>query len=136
MGIYNIFFMVKKNILPAKLIHQSLITYIASLFRKMRFGVEAAHGKGAVVQFNRYIKEKAVQYTSTYHVDVQQLEISITSLVKDLCTLEHNADKDAVDKFYEEFGNLDKETKINLDALNEVSVDIRPCYPLAGEQCK
>ena len=116
--------------------YQSLITYIPSLFRKIRFGAESAHGKGAVIQLNHYLKEKAVQYTSTYHVDVQQLEISITSLVKDLCTLEHNADKDAVDNFYEEFGHLDEETKINLDALNEVPVDIRPCYPLTGEQCK
>ena len=102
----------------------------------MRFGTESAHGKGAVVQFNRYMKEKAVQYTSTYHVDVQQLEISITSLLKDICTLEHNADKDAVDNFFEEFGHLDEETKMNLDALTEVPVDLRPCYPLAGEQCK
>ena len=136
MGIYNTLFMVKKKILPKKMRYQSLVTYISSLFRTMRFGAESAHGKAAVLQFNHYMKEKAVLYNTTYHVDVQQLENSITSLVKDLCYLEHNADKDAIEKFYNEFGHLDEETKLNLDALNEVPVDIRPCYPLAGEQCK
>ena len=136
MGVYNVLFMVKKKILPEELKYQSLITYISGLFRSMRFGTEAAHGKGAAVQFNRYMKEKAVQYTSTYRVDFQQLEISITNLVKDLCTLQHNGDREAVDKLYEEFGNLDKETKRSLDALNAVPVDIRPCYAMAGEECQ
>jgi hypothetical protein len=69
-------------------------------------------------------------------VDVQQLEISITNLVRDLCTLQHHGDREAVEKLYEEFGHLDKETKRCLDALNEVPVDIRPCYAMAGEECK
>ena len=44
------------------------------------------------------MKESIVQYTSTYKVDVEQLEISITSLVMELCMVEHNWDKATVDK--------------------------------------
>ena len=87
------------------------------------------------VQFNRYMKEKAVLYTDKYHLEVQQLEISITKLVKDMCTLQHNGDKDAVDRFFEEFGNIDEETKGSFDTLKDIP-GILLCYPMGVDICQ
>ena len=71
----------------------------------------------------------------TYKIDVHRLESSMSNLVKLICVLEHQGDKDAVDKTFKDFGQLDKETKQSLERLKDIPVDIRPCYPLAGEEC-
>ena len=34
------------------------------------------------------------------------------------------------------YGELDEQTKGALGRLTSVAVDIRPCYPLAGEDCE
>lgn len=138
MGVYNTMFMVKKGELPEDFKNKALFTYIAGLFRSIRFGVVEAHGKGAAMQLNTYLKEGSVVFlpeTGTYQVNFKKLEESIKNLVKNICTWQHNGDKEAVDKMFEEFAKLDENTLASLELLKDIPVDIRPCYPLAGEQC-
>jgi len=138
MGVYNILFMVSKGEMPEDFKNKSLFTYIAGLFRSIRFGVVEAHGKGAAMQLNTYLKEGSVVFlpeTGTYQVNFKKLEESIKNLVKNICTWQHNGDKEAVDKMFEEFAKLDENTIASLELLKDIPVDIRPCYPLAGEEC-
>ena len=41
----------------------------------------------------------------------------------------------AVEAELARLGGLDEVTSANLARLDQVPVDIRPCYPLAGENC-
>merc|ERR1712109_376936 len=56
MGIYNILFMVERGLIPKEMTNKVLFTYIAGLFRTLRFGVSEAHGKGAALQLNRFLE--------------------------------------------------------------------------------
>jgi len=138
MGVYNILFMVGKGILPEEIKNQSLFTYIAGLFRSIRFGVAEAHGKGAALQLNTYLKEDSVVYlpdSGRYQVNFKKLEESVKNLVKNICTMQHNGDKKVVDDMFKEFSKLDENTIASLEKLKKIPVDIKPCYPLAGEIC-
>jgi hypothetical protein len=138
MGIYNILFMVELGHLPQDMVNKVLFTYIASLFRSLRFGVTEAHGKGAALQLNRFLEEAAVQFLpaeETYQVNFNKLRESVTALVRDICTWQHNGDKAGVEDVFQKYGKLDQTTQDSLDSLTEVSVDIKPCYPVAGEEC-
>merc|ERR1740128_934708 len=138
MGVYNILFMVGKGILPEEIKNQSLFTYIAGLFRSIRFGVAEAHGKGAALQLNTYLKEDSVVYlpdSGRYQVNFKKLEESVKNLVKNICTMQHNGDKKVVDDMFKEFSKLDENTIASLEKLKKIPVDIKPCYPLAGEKC-
>ena len=66
---------------------------------------------------------------------MESIETSITNLVRKICTLQHNGDKEVVDAELAKLGVLDEVTKSNLQKLDGIPVDIRPCYPLAGEVC-
>ena len=57
MGAYNVLFMMDKGVLPAAEKPQIRATYVAGLFRAMRFGDTEAHGKGAAMQY-RYLRDK------------------------------------------------------------------------------
>merc|ERR1712080_52768 len=113
MGIYNILFMIEKGIMPRDMENRVLFTYISGLFRSIRFGVSEAHGKGAALK----------------------LKESVKNLVRDICTWQHNGDKETVDSVMEKYGRLGDTVKKSLDKLTEVPLDIKPCYPLAGEDC-
>ena len=73
--------------------------------------------------------------SGTYQVNFEKLEESIKNLVKNICTWQHNGDKKVVDAIFEDFAMLDKNTLASLEKLNHIPIDIRPCYPLAGEKC-
>merc|ERR1712066_379619 len=138
MGVYNILYMIERGELSEELREKSLVTYVAGLFRSIRFGVAESHGRGAALQLNTFLEDGAVSYNSSsgkYEVDLDELETSITNLVKKICTLQHNGDKKAVDAELERLGVLGDPTSASLARLEGIPVDIRPCYPLAGETC-
>ena len=138
MGVYNILYMMERGELPRELYKKVLFTYIAGLFRSIRFGVAESHGKGAALQLNRYLGETSVTYSSEdgrYSVHFERLVESVEKLVRDICSWQHNGDKQVVDKMMARLATLDELTTSNLARLETIPVDIRPCYPLAGEEC-
>merc|ERR1712029_85907 len=139
MGVYNILYMIKRGEMSEEMKAESLFTYISGLFRSIRFGVAESHGKGAALQLNTYLGDNAVILNAEkgkYQVDMESIETSITNLVRKICTLQHNGDKEVVDAEVAKLGVLDEVTTSNLQKLDGIPVDIRPCYPLAGEVCE
>ena len=136
MGAYNILFMIDEGQLPKDFRDKLLVSYFAGLFRSVRFGVAEAHGQGAAVQINRYVKEGAATFDETkgvFSIDLAELEASIEALVRDLVMLQHEGDKAAVEAFLAEHGVMSPQMETALGRLEGIPVDIRPVYPIAGE---
>lgn len=136
MGAYNILYMIKRGEMKKSFREELLISYFAGLFRSVRFGVAEAHGRGAAVQINRFLEEKAATYDAkagTFKVDLKQLEKSIEKLTRDLCVLQHNGDKAAAKDLLDRYGIMSPAMKKALAKVTSVPVDLQPYYPLAGE---
>lgn len=137
MGAWNILFMIDKKKFPKDFRDKLLISYFAGLFRSVRFGVAEAHGKGAAFQINRYLEEGAASFdaaTGLFTVDTKKLEASIEKLVHDVVMLQHNGDKAAVDAFLTTYAVMSPPMEQALAKLDGIPIDIRPIYPVAGEQ--
>jgi hypothetical protein len=112
------------------------VSYFAGLFRSTRFGVAEAHGKGAALQINRFLEEGAAKFdesTGKFTVDLPKLEASISKLVHDICMLQHAGDKAGTDTLLAKYGGASPSMQKALRKLDDIPVDIRPIYPLAGE---
>lgn len=136
MGAYNILFMIQKGHFPKDFREKLLVSYFAGLFRSVRFGVSEAHGKGAAVQINRFLRVGAARFDAAagrFTVDLPALEKAISDLVRDLCLVQHEGDKSKAEAMLNELGVLSEPIKAALDKTSRVPVDIRPVYPLAGE---
>lgn len=134
MGAYNVLYMIERGELPADFKQTFLLSYFAGLFRSVRFGVAEAHGKGAAVQINRYLASGAAKVEDgRFRVEPDELERSITELTRDLVMLQHAGDKAGADAMLQMMGVVSPPMKDALDRLDDVPVDIRPIYPLAGE---
>ena len=86
MGAWNVLYMMDKGILPAAERNQIRATYVAGLFRAMRFGVGEAHGKGAAMQY-RYLRDKGGIVwdagAKRFRVDEAKIDGAIRDLVGD-----------------------------------------------------
>ncbi len=134
MGAYNILFMVQQGEFEKDFREKLLVSYFAGLFRSVRFGISEAHGRGAAAQINRFLEAGAATFnvqTGRFTVKLDKLEAAITALVRDICMLQHNGDKAAVEKFLAKYAVMSAPMKKALGSLEGIPVDIRPSYPLA-----
>ncbi|AUX46237.1 DNA mismatch repair protein MutT [Sorangium cellulosum] len=136
MGAYNILFMIRKGHFPESFREQLLVSYFAGLFRSTRFGVAEAHGKGAALQINRFLEERAARFdpgSRRFAVNTAELEAAITRLVRDLCLVQHRGDQQAARELLARYGEVSEPMRQALGGLAGIPIDLRPIYPLAGE---
>jgi hypothetical protein len=109
-------------------------TFLASMFRSVRFGITEAHGKGIALQFNYLMDEGAIVYDSqkgTFHIDINRMKAAVRTLTGEILTLEAEGNKPKAKAMLEKYVVIRPEMRAVLDKLTEVPVDIVPEYPLA-----
>src|SRR5207244_11588845 len=83
---------------------QVYTTYLASMFRSLRFGLTDAHCKGMAIQFN-YLLDK-VAFTQnpdrTFAVNVEKFKQGVRELDHDLLTIEAEGDYAGAKKLQDE----------------------------------
>ena len=132
MGAWNILYMMDKGLLPTAEKKQIRATYVAGLFRAMRFGVGEAHGKGAAMQY-RFIREKGGivwdAQARRFRIDEAKVDAAIRDLVGAIVRLQGNGDYAGTKVFLDKYALLDPEAQQVIDTMKDIPVDIRPIYP-------
>lgn len=132
MGAWNILFMMKKGELPAAERPQLFATYLAGLFRAMRFGIGEAHGKGAAAQY-RFLREHGAfawdAKARRFRVNDAKMEAGIGALVAAIVKLQGDGDYDGVKAFYAKYAVLDAQAQTVIASMSHIPVDIQPIYP-------
>jgi len=131
MGPWCIFHMVDKGHFPQEMVREQAVTYLAGLFRSVRFGVAEAHGQANAIQFH-YLVEKGVitLEDGRYRVDVDGFPGAITAMVHDILMIQAAGDYDAAKAMIARYGGLDPDLEAALGRLKDVPVDVLPRYAL------
>ncbi|MBP7126880.1 peptidase [Myxococcota bacterium] len=133
LGVLNALYLVRKGLLPREVETAMGPTYLAGIFRSIRFGVAEAHGVANMVQYN-WLREQGVvtwDAEGRLHVDLARYEESLRQLARRLLTIEAEGDYDGARRLLDTFGPMPEEVRRALARLSAVPVDIRPRYPLA-----
>ena len=132
LGMYDIYALIDKGVLPPSKGEDLSWTVVPGLFRSARFGVTEAHGLGVVCQFN-YLHEKGALDISDdgkfAPVDAKWRD-AIRDLASELLMLQANADYDAAKAWVDKYGAVTPPLQRALDALSDVPVDIRPVFAI------
>ena len=132
MGAYNVFHMMDKGVIPSAERSQMRATYVAGLFRAMRFGIGEAHGKGAAMQY-RYLRDKGAivwdAQAKRFRIDEAKIDGAIRALVGDIVRLQGSGDYAGTKAFLDKWGVLDPEANQVIASMTHIPVDIRPTYP-------
>jgi hypothetical protein len=114
---------------------QLYTTYMASMFRVLRFGLNDAHGKGMAIQFN-YLMDKGAfsqQADQTFVLDLKKFKQGVRDLDHDLLTLEAQGDYAGAKKLQDEMGVVRPALQKTLDRLQDIPTDIEPIFVTADE---
>jgi Peptidase family M49 len=114
---------------------QLYTTYLASMFRTLRFGLEEAHGKGMAIQFNYFIDHGAVAQRAdgTLALDLEKVKQAVRDLDHDLLTLEAQGDYAAAKNLLDEMGVMRPLVRKAFDRLSEIPTDIQQVFVTADE---
>lgn len=129
LGLYMISQLHKKGEIEGDL-KQYYTTFIASIFRSIRFGASSAHGKANMIRFN-YFQEKGAfsrNEDGTYTINYDKMEEAMNSLSELILTLQGNGDYDGVAKLVEEKGKISDVLQADLDGLDAKGIPVDVVY--------
>jgi len=109
------------------------VTFLASCFRSIRFGIAEAHGKGIAVQLNYLLDRGAfvVKPDGTFAVDAGKIKDGVIGLTRDIMTIQALGDYAKAKELGERLGVVRPEVQRALDKLSNVPVDIEPRFTTA-----
>jgi hypothetical protein len=127
LGIYAVRYFDNVFSLAKTEIAEHYITYVAGLFRSIRFGINEAHGLANLIQLNFLLKWRVItreQYTEKYSVDIESIHQTVSQLAEKLLMIEALGDYNEALKFIDNYGNLTNETFDTIKKLNKIPTDL------------
>lgn len=132
MGVYNILYLMRRGELPAAERPQALATYLAGLFRAMRFGTEEAHGQGAALQYNYFRERGAFEWDANarrFRINNDRLEEGINALTAELVRLQGDGNYAGMQALFQLYSGLDDNARAVIASMAHIPTDIHPIYP-------
>lgn len=102
-------------------------TFMAGIFRSVRFGASSAHGKANMIRFNFFQEMGAFERnpeTGAYRVDYEKLEEAMAALSEKILTLQGDGDYEGVARLVAEKGPIGGQLQADLDRLSQASIPV------------
>ncbi len=126
LGLYMINQLHKKGEISGD-IKDYYVTFMAGIFRSVRFGASSAHGKANMIRFN-FFKEKGAfernETTGKYRVNFENFQIATDQLSELILTLQGDGDYDGVAVLVAEKGLIKKQLQADLDRLTAANIPV------------
>jgi hypothetical protein len=133
-GLWALQYLINKGVVPKTMQRTLYTTYLASMFRSVRFGINEAHGRGVAMQFNYFTDEGGIKYderTGKFSVDESKIQDAVRKLTTELLTIEAEGSYEKAAAILDKYAVVRPPMKTALDKLKSVPVDIEPIFPLA-----
>ena len=102
------------------------VTFLAGLFRSVRFGGASAHGRANLVCF-RYFEEFGAftrEPSGKYKVEFPRMRKAVDSLSEKIIRLQGDGDYDAASKFVAQMGATQPTLQKDLGSLSALSIPV------------
>lgn len=103
------------------------VTFMASVFRSVRFGASSAHGRANMVRFNFFLESGAIskdETTGFYRIDAQKMTLAMNALAEQLLTLQGDGDYDAAATLTATYGSINAALQTDLDRLADANIPV------------
>ena len=135
-GLLALNWLLEKGVLPQGKDVGYYASYVAGIFRTVRFGVAEAHGRAEMMEFNYLSEQGAITRdpkTGRYIIDFTKMPGAIASLSKELLEIEATGDRNRAEQWFHKYDSMPAELKSSLANVKDVPVDIDPVSAF-GEQ--
>lgn len=135
-GLHSLRYFREHGVIDPNMKNQHLVSYLASLFRTMRFGTGEGHGKAAIVSLNFFLEKGAITYdqeTMRYAVDFDLFDTAVASLANELLMIEVLGDYDRAKKLEAQYSGTPDFVRASLESLKDLPIDFVPQYEIHWE---
>jgi len=134
-GLFALQFLVNRQKLDTAFDQTMYVTYLASIFRSIRFGITEAHGRGVAMQLNYFLDHGGVTVAQdgTFAVNAERIRQNVVDLTREIMTMQAVGDYAAAKQMIEKLAVVRPPVQAVLDKLTGVPVDIEPRFVTAEE---
>ncbi len=129
--------MIEKGVYPKEFENELWSTFLAGIFRSVRFGVDAAHGGANAIIFNYMLENGAYDYNETTNkvkVNFDKAYDVLKSLATKVLMIQATGDYDGAKNILAEYGIDSPVMKKLKSQLNDLPVDIWPNFQIEKNQ--
>jgi hypothetical protein len=126
-GMFALKWLVDRGVLKKERLQEYYASYVAGIFRTVRFGTGEAHGRAEMMEFNYLSSQGAiVRKGGRYAVEYAKMPDVIARLAKELLEQEATGDRTRAEAWFKKYDVVPPELRAALDAAKDVPVDVDP----------
>jgi hypothetical protein len=131
-GMFALKWLVDRNVLPTTRLEEYYASYVAGIFRTVRFGTGEAHGRAEMMEFNYLTEQSAItQASGRYHVDYAKMPAAIAALAKELLEQEATGNRARTEAWFAKYDKMPPALTSVLAGATAVPIDIDPIFSFA-----
>ncbi|NVK54510.1 MAG: Zn-dependent hydrolase [Alteromonadaceae bacterium] len=126
LGLYMVQSLLEKGEITEGTLEDYYVTFMAGIFRSVRFGASSAHGKANMIRFNYFATVGAFDRDENglYSVNMDKMSAAVSSLSELILTLQGNGDYDGVAKLVADKGLIKPQLEADLERLKAASIPV------------
>jgi hypothetical protein len=127
LSLYLITQMFEKGMFEEKDLMDNYVTFMASIFRSIRFGVASSHGKANMIRF--YYFQELGAFTKdigagTYKINFEQMQNAMNNLAKLILITQGEGNYELAKRLVTEKGFIREELQSDLDRLKDLNIPV------------
>ncbi len=128
-GMFGLKWLVDHGALPKDRLPEYYASYVAGIFRTLRFGTGEAHGRAEMMEFN-YLQENGALsiVNGRYVIDYARIPAVLEQLCKRLLEMEDAGDRAGAEAWFTKYDTIPVELQKALAATSRIPVDIDPVF--------
>jgi hypothetical protein len=127
LGLYMITKLHQRGELQGQKVDDNYVTFLASIFRSIRFGASSAHGRANAAQLSFFQERGAFSRDSAdgrYRVDLPKMRAAVDALAEQILRFQGDGDYAGVTRFMEERGKLSPTVQQDLEGLGSKGIPV------------
>ena len=126
LGLYMIQSLLEKGEIEQGVLEDYYVTFMAGIFRSVRFGASSAHGKANMIRFNFFAQQGAFEKTDDgyYRVNMEKMGAAVEALSELILTLQGDGDYDGVAELVDNMGVIKPLLASDLAKLEAANIPV------------
>jgi hypothetical protein len=123
--------LVRRGALPETTLPEAYASYVADLFRTVRFGTGEAHSRAEMMEFNYLFEQGAIRRDASgkYAIEASKMPAALASLSKELLETEATGDRTRTETWFKKYEMMPSDLAAALKSAADVPVDLDPQIP-------
>ncbi len=126
LGLYMVEQLLAKGVITEGQLEDYYVTFMAGIFRSVRFGASSAHGKANMIRFNYFAEHGAFSRDEQgfYKVDMGKMAEAIEGLSREILTLQGDGNYQGVADLVADKGIIKDTLSMDLQKLSDANIPV------------